>query len=214
MAVKRFPRKLTGTEMSDEYRDNFSLLAAVNQVISGDFTNWHIIKEHYFINRHNDCGIPGFERLQETKKLIEKLYKNREILKDNESLSKLIDFLNTENGENLLLGSVTNADGRPYRIDFVEWINYFVDMTLANPKNNKIDLFSIDSGPYELWNKIGNIYSVFKFKNNIYYTTPAVNESGVEYNAFAEFTTDENNKVTSVQYIKRAPKPKFRDNQK
>ena len=182
-----FKRKLTQTETYTEWSDNRFLVAGVRSIVRGDNEEWKRVKDYFQLNRVADLGEPGEGRLGYIRELINKMDANKEILKGNKSLKSFFEFFTSTAGEDLLDGSMTNADGgKQNRICIEQYINDYVNRAIAGDKN---DYFT-RSKEHLAWKSFGRKYTDFRELYGKFYDIVKVTSNGQlrDYCVFARFT--------------------------
>ena len=181
-----FKRPLSQMETFSEWTDNKNLLAGVEAITTGDYETWEKIKDSFEINRVADVGEPGEERLRYIRDVINSLDKNKKVLRNNLTFSKLIDFFASTTGQDLLDGSMTNADGgHQNRICVEKYINDYINYALNGDKR---DHFT-SSPEHKTWKWLGRQYTDFREVNGDFYNQIKVTEYGKlkDFCIFAKF---------------------------
>ena len=184
-----FKRKLSQRETFTEWSDNKWLLAGVKAVTSNEATRptWEEVKDYFQLNRVADLGEPGEGRLGYIRELINKMDANKDKLKGNTSLIKFFEFFVSTAGQDLLDGSMTNADGgHQNRVKIERFINDYVNHALVGDKK---DYFT-GSPEHYAWKKIGRRYTDYRELHEKFYDIIKVQEDGQQkdFLIFAKFT--------------------------
>ncbi len=181
-----FKRKLTQQETYTEWSDNRWLINGIRAVTEGDIKTWNKVKDFFEITRVADLGEPGEERLNFIRNLINKIDENKTLLKNSKSLSSFVTFFTSTAGEDLIDGSMTNADGgKQNRICIERYLESYVNNAILG---NKEDMFTA-SPEHLTWKKIGRKYTDFKELYGKFYDIVKVKEKGQlkDFCIFAKF---------------------------